>query len=747
MANAMQGIMALQGAPGMNNQGPRPMGQSAASMIDQSLVDPKVTQYARSNPEQFNQDILEGMNKTDPGMVYAMRRELAGMRLPKNVVEALLVMVDLLLQDPENYVTNRAAFVNEGVPEELLPPNFDPIFLSGLQMALSELNRNAPQAFAKGGIATLKPIAAEMAKMGRHGDTMLAHINPAEARMLRVMGGSGTINPITGLPEYGWNPFKAVTKAVSNVGKAVGKVVTGTVKAVGNVVEGAAKAVGSVVKGAVNVVKQVAKPIVNVVKKIASSPLGKIALTVAAVYFMGPAGLNVAGTMGLSGSMALGVNTFLGSTAVNLASGQNIGDAIKGGAVSGLTAGLVSGVTGLPAGYEGVPEPAIGDYLSTGDAAALDAAAAREAADYAAGNIPAPAVQTPTVTAPQVSLQTPSVELPSPFQYTAPAAAPFEPVQLAQGPATTMTDGTAGALQPDVSAEVTGAVNPGAASYSLAPPTAIDRATQFVKDVYGGAKDFINEYTPKGIRESGLADQKAAYDQTLLATGGTLDPATGAIVGGNATLAVEAFKAAAPGMIAQYAPLALAGTGALLAAGAFTPKQPASPGLVPSTITTDQTGENIGIGGVNTVYDNNGNPIIIGGGGGTDTSATFDPNALTYGSTNFYRFASGYDPARQQNAPQFRVRRPEEYLPSFLSGQYAKGGIASLSDGTRTYPRKTGAINGPGTATSDSIPALLSDGEFVFTAKAVRGAGGGSRRIGAKRMYAMMKALEKKSNG
>ena len=32
-------------------------------------------------------------------------------------------------------------------------------------------------------------------------------------------------------------------------------------------------------------------------------------------------------------------------------------------------------------------------------------------------------------------------------------------------------------------------------------------------------------------------------------------------------------------------------------------------------------------------------------------------------------------------------------------------------------------VEGPGTGTSDSIPALLSDGEFVFTAKAVKNIG------------------------
>jgi hypothetical protein len=54
-----------------------------------------------------------------------------------------------------------------------------------------------------------------------------------------------------------------------------------------------------------------------------------------------------------------------------------------------------------------------------------------------------------------------------------------------------------------------------------------------------------------------------------------------------------------------------------------------------------------------------------------------------------------------------------------------------------------GEIVGPGTSTSDSIPAMLSDGEFVMNARAVQGAGGGDRKEGAKRMYAMMKKFEK----
>ena len=57
--------------------------------------------------------------------------------------------------------------------------------------------------------------------------------------------------------------------------------------------------------------------------------------------------------------------------------------------------------------------------------------------------------------------------------------------------------------------------------------------------------------------------------------------------------------------------------------------------------------------------------------------------------------------------------------------------------------REGGEIVGPGTGTSDSVPAMLSDGEFVMTANAVKGAGGGDRQKGAKRMYAMMKQYER----
>ena len=75
-----------------------------------------------------------------------------------------------------------------------------------------------------------------------------------------------------------------------------------------------------------------------------------------------------------------------------------------------------------------------------------------------------------------------------------------------------------------------------------------------------------------------------------------------------------------------------------------------------------------------------------------------------------------------------------------------------LADGGNVdFPRMNGPISGPGTETSDDIPAMLSDGEFVVNAKAVRGVGklNGAgktkeeqRREGARMMYALQKAGE-----
>ena len=75
-------------------------------------------------------------------------------------------------------------------------------------------NNNAHQ--SGGGLAAL---ARRMQTLGRDGDSILAHINPEEARQLMQMGGRGTINPATGLPEFAtWENFDANLYASRNPG-------------------------------------------------------------------------------------------------------------------------------------------------------------------------------------------------------------------------------------------------------------------------------------------------------------------------------------------------------------------------------------------------------------------------------------------------------------------------------------------------------------------------------------------------
>ena len=96
--------------------------------------------------------------------------------------------------------------------------------------------------------------------------------------------------------------------------------------------------------------------------------------------------------------------------------------------------------------------------------------------------------------------------------------------------------------------------------------------------------------------------------------------------------------------------------------------------------------------------------------------------------------------------PDYPSRGPNLLPPEWFGLQ--KGGIINnLQQGgpptIMDFPRRTGPISGPGTGTSDSVPAMLSDGEFVMTSRAVRNAGGGSRELGARKMYNLMDNLER----
>jgi hypothetical protein len=127
-----------------------------------------------------------------------------------------------------------------------------------------------------------------------------------------------------------------------------------------------------------------------------------------------------------------------------------------------------------------------------------------------------------------------------------------------------------------------------------------------------------------------------------------------------------------------------------------------------------------------------------------------------------YRDQKRVNEALQRQYENYR-RAEEEKYKQYKTGQGLQGmtvsnrtvqqngtGIAGLN--IRTNPqgvreidyRQTGGFVPPIgiKEKADDIPAMLSNNEFVFTADAVRGAGNGDVKEGAKKMYAMMKMYE-----
>ena len=105
---------------------------------------------------------------------------------------------------------------------------------------------------------------------------------------------------------------------------------------------------------------------------------------------------------------------------------------------------------------------------------------------------------------------------------------------------------------------------------------------------------------------------------------------------------------------------------------------------------------------------------------------------------NYYRFDPEYSAMSDAERDAFVARY-----------NMKKGGIMNVpvrtnSEGVKELDyRKTGGFVPIGVKEkADDVPAMLSKNEFVFTADAVRGAGDGSIKKGAQRMYNTMKKLE-----
>jgi hypothetical protein len=76
----------------------------------------------------------------------------------------------------------------------------------------------------------------------------------------------------------------------------------------------------------------------------------------------------------------------------------------------------------------------------------------------------------------------------------------------------------------------------------------------------------------------------------------------------------------------------------------------------------------------------------------------------------------------------------------------ANGGLMNIMNHEMDLRAKGGFVPIGKKERADDVPARLSKNEFVFTAKAVREAGDGDIKKGAKKMYSLMKHLEKGGN-
>ena len=133
---------------------------------------------------------------------------------------------------------------------------------------------------------------------------------------------------------------------------------------------------------------------------------------------------------------------------------------------------------------------------------------------------------------------------------------------------------------------------------------------------------------------------------------------------------------------------------------------------------------------------------------GSQLLAKYGPSAL--GITGLMAATGAFEQPEMEELPdafggmtgsKLLQMYPQQYGLAQPGSGYVPIGAANGGD-ISSFPRRNGAIYGPGTETSDDVPAMLSDGEFVMTARAVRGAGNGSRELGMRRMYDMMRKFE-----
>jgi hypothetical protein len=610
----------------------------------------------------------------------AMRAAMSDVEIPPKVADILIAMFEYLIEHKDQYEQIVSTLVENGiVPPSMLPDHFDETYIGTRLAALHELKKDTAERaapmegmpMARGGLAN---VTEYLQSQGRGGDTILAHINPEEAALLKAFGGSGAINPNTGLPEF-LNLGQELRNLGSSISNALAKVDDG-------------------------------------LHKVVASPIGKLVATI--------------------GLTMIGVPPWLASAGLTAYSGGNIKDVLISGAMGYLgSGGDIMGVRPLEEIAKFMPGSA-GSLLNSGLSSAALTGGVGLLRGQSLGQAAQGALQAGLTTAglQQMGLSIPTGARPDQLEVIgSPDVRTDTAPQYINGELSPIAGSSGIPAAEQLGVGLDRSITPTRAAelidkYGLSPVTGKAYGVPVEPPVatpatMAQAAGPTAQATSGGVAPKSLFDEayNASSPRASAVTGGGravagASPAASSIVGRAVDFAnapsFDSFGKIfvdpnATTMLGKYGPGAAAVLGATALAGGFK-SEPA----------TKNPAFNPQYTGMDYMRDN---PQLFSG---SLRTGQYLNNPPTVVPTNIM---SGI-PAPRVNAP---------IMPMY--GGYKAGGNVD-------FPRKIGQIDGPGTATSDSIPAMLSDGEFVFTAKAVRNAGGGSRRKGAAKMYKLMKSLE-----
>jgi len=551
---------------------------------------------------------------------------------------------------------------------------------------------------------------------------MVAHINDEEADLLKSLGGSGTINPTTGLPEFGFGSiFKPVTRAVGqlnpfNPGSAVG---------------GALQQVPGV-KEAQNLGTQVFQPLEKAVVQPASRGLASFDKAVGNTIpgGWGTVGMIAGSAMGLPTWAMTGLGALNGSGVMRPGRGFNLQGAMMGGAMAyGMSSLGEYARAAVPSGtesaFEALPTSDVMSQVASNiDPSVLESMSTEQVAQLAKESIGSSVNQ---------------------------AGVNAATGQLGSG----LAGNASGMLPPPSIGSNIMAGNFGDALSQIGANVGEFANTATNPETYKQlGTDALNNVakTGEGIKNLVGAGEGTASAASKLATASSgISPtaaATGTIYGGMGLAALEEQrtlldqqKAANAITEAEYNQAvaeidkSIAQARGVVAASPFstTPNRDVSIGET----YYDRTG-----GGEN-LYTRNTAPesrLYAVGGSVDDESGMDEARGLAQGNLqNGFMgggITSGNLALRELSQPAFN----EGAVGGMQS--FAQGGIARF-------------LSGGGDGMSDDIPARingkqearLADGEFVIPADVVSHLGNGSSKAGAKQLYSMMDKVRSARTG